>query len=111
MTAGAIRIGTAGWAVPRAGADRFPADGTGLQRYAARFDCAEINATFYKPPRPSTLQRWVDSTAEDFRFAVKAPKAITHEARLVDVEAPLSAFAQQLELLGPKLGPVLVQLP
>ncbi|MDB5452807.1 MAG: hypothetical protein JWO33_1385 [Caulobacteraceae bacterium] len=107
----ALRIGTAGWAIPRTVAERFPAEGTGLARYAARFDAVEINSTFYRPHRPQTFARWVETTPPGFRFAVKAPRAITHEARLVDAEAPLAAFAGDVAALGDKLGPLLVQLP
>ena len=105
------RIGTAGWAIPRLVADRFPAEGSGLQRYAARFDAAEINTTFYRSHRPQTYLRWAESVPDGFRFAVKAPRAITHERRLVDVAALLDAFLAEVRLLGDRLGPVLVQLP
>jgi uncharacterized protein YecE (DUF72 family) len=107
----ALRIGTAGWAIPRAVAERFPAEGTGLARYAARFDAVEINSTFYRPHRPQTFARWAETTPASFRFAVKAPRAITHEARLVDVEARLVQFVGEVSALGEKLGPLLVQLP
>src|SRR3712207_4563858 len=106
-----VRIGTAGWTIPRAVAEHFPAEGTGLQRYAARFDAAEINSTFYRSHRTGTLARWADSVPEHFRFAVKAPKAITHERRLVGAEALLARFLHETAELGEKRGPVLVQLP
>jgi len=106
-----LHIATAGWAIPRAVAERFPAEGSGLQRYAARFDAVEINSTFYRPHRESTFVRWRETTPDGFRFAVKAPRAITHEARLVGCGALLETFFAQLAPLGPKLGPVLVQLP
>jgi len=105
------RIGTAGWAIPRPVADCFPTDGAGLQRYAARFDAAEINTTFYRSHRPQTYVRWAQSVPDGFRFAVKAPRAITHERRLVDVLPLLDAFLAEVRLLGDRLGPVLVQLP
>lgn len=91
--------------------DRFPAEGSGLQRYAGRFDAAEINSTFYRSHRPGTLARWAASVPEDFRFAVKAPKTITHERRLAECGELLTRFFAEIEELGPKLGPVLVQLP
>ncbi|HYE47073.1 MAG TPA: DUF72 domain-containing protein [Caulobacter sp.] len=106
-----IRIGTAGWAVPRAIADRFPADLKGLQRYAARFDCAEINTTFYRPHRADTYARWRDSVPPGFRFAVKLRRTITHEARLADCRGELDAFVAEVAGLGEALGPLLVQLP
>lgn len=106
-----VRIGTAGWATPRAVAGRFPIEGSGLQRYAAVFNAAEINTTFYRPHRPTTFVSWAASTPHDFRFAVKVPKAITHERRLVDCDELLGAFLQEIAGLGDRLGPVLVQLP
>jgi uncharacterized protein YecE (DUF72 family) len=71
----------------------------------------EINSTFYRLPRPTTLERWRDSTPADFRFAAKLPRAITHEAGL-DVSArEVNEFCKLMTRLEPKLGPLLVQLP
>jgi uncharacterized protein YecE (DUF72 family) len=109
--AAALRIGTAGWAIPRAVASRFPEGGSGLARYAARLDAAEINSSFYRSHRPGTWARWRDTTAAGFSFAVKAPKAVTHEARLADVRGRLAEFLEEARLLGDRLGPILVQLP
>ena len=106
-----LRIATAGWAIPRAVAGQFPTDGAGLVRYAARLDAVEINTTFYRSHRPATYARWVATTPPDFQFAVKLPRAITHDARLADVTARLEAFRLEVEQLGDKLGPLLVQLP
>ncbi len=89
------KVGTAGWAVPRAVAADFPAQGSTLERYAARFDAVEINT----------------ATPPEFRFALKAPRTITHDARLVNVTSLLTAFRDEALDLGEKLGPVLVQLP
>lgn len=106
-----IRIGTAGWTIPRRHAAHFPAEGSGLQRYAARFNAAEINSTFYRSHKPETYARWVESVPKNFRFAVKMPKTITHERRLLDVSELLDRFIDEIAALGPKLGPVLIQLP
>jgi uncharacterized protein YecE (DUF72 family) len=106
-----IRIGTAGWTIPRRHAENFPAEGSGLARYASRFNAVEINSTFYRSHKPQTYARWVAAVPEDFRFAVKMPKAITHERRLVKVADLLDRFAEETSLLGSKLGPVLIQLP
>ncbi|MDB5468578.1 MAG: hypothetical protein JWR84_138 [Caulobacter sp.] len=108
---GEIRIGTAGWAVPRAVAGQFPTEGTGLQRYADRLDCAEINSTFYRPHKLAIYARWRDSVPPGFRFAVKLRKTITHEARLADCAGLLRDFAAEVSGLGDRLGPLLVQLP
>ena len=107
----AIRIGTAGWSIPRAVADRFPAEGSGLERYAARFPAAEINSSFYRPHRRATYERWAASVPAGFRFAVKLPKAITHERRLVACADLLDRFADETAGLAEKRGPILVQLP
>jgi uncharacterized protein YecE (DUF72 family) len=106
-----IRIGTAGWTIPRAVADRFPPLGSQLERYAARFDAVEINTTFYRPHRAQTFARWVAATPAGFRFSVKAPRTITHEQRLVDCGDQVQAFIDQVQALGDRLGPLLVQLP
>ncbi len=106
-----IRIGTAGWSVPATVRDRFPAEGATLHRYAAVLDAVEINSSFYRPHKPQTYARWAAATPERFRFAVKAPKTITHERRLVDADEPLDRFLGDTAALGHKRGPVLVQLP
>lgn len=92
-------------------AESFPAAGSGLERYAARFDAVEINSTFYRSHRPATYARWVASTPPGFRFAVKLPRTITHDARLVGAAPLLAAFRVEALQLGDKLGPLLVQLP
>lgn len=106
-----LRIGTAAWAIPRAVADAFPSEGSALQRYAAVFNCVEINSSFYRSHKPETYARWAASVGADFRFAVKLPRTITHEARLAAPEMALDQFASEAGGLGPKLGSVLMQLP
>ena len=106
-----FRIGTAGWSIPRTLAESFPGEGAHLERYARTLACAEINATFYRSPRPSTYARWVASVPESFRFSVKAPKAITHEAALNCAPEQLQSFLGEARTLGPHLGPILFQLP
>jgi uncharacterized protein YecE (DUF72 family) len=106
-----IRIGTAGWTIPKQHAAEFPSQGTHLQRYAARFSCVEINSAFYRPHKPATYARWAASVPPDFRFAVKLPREITHIRRLVDIDDPLNRFLSEVAALGVRLGPLLVQLP
>ena len=105
-----IRIGTAGWSFPRS-LHGFPADGSGLERYAAVFNAVEINSSFYRPHQRKTYERWAASTPAGFRFAVKVPRTITHERRLVDVGEPMMRFLDECGGLGEKLGPLLIQLP
>jgi uncharacterized protein YecE (DUF72 family) len=100
-----LRIGTAGWTIPRACAHNFPRSGSGLQRYATRLRAAEINVTFYRLPRPHTLTRWAVEVPDGFSFAVKFPKAITHERRLIGTEELLEDFLSRVQHLGSKLGP------
>jgi uncharacterized protein YecE (DUF72 family) len=106
-----VRVGTAGWAIPRAVAGSFPEEGSGLTRYAARFGVAEINSSFHRPHRPGTYARWADTTPESFRFSAKLPRTITHGLRLANTEAELGRFLSEIAGLGSKLGPLLVQLP
>lgn len=106
-----IRIGCAGWQLRKDQQPQFPGDGTHLQRYAARFDCVEINSSFYREHRPATYARWADDTPDNFRFAVKMPGEITHRSRLRDVGGLLDSFVSGIGRLQHKLAVVLVQLP
>jgi uncharacterized protein YecE (DUF72 family) len=104
-------IGTAGWSIPAETRHLFPAEGTSLERYAARFAGVEINSSFHHPHRPSTWARWAESVPDDFRFAVKIPKAISHKAKLAGCEDAAAAFAAEIRPLGAKLAILLLQLP
>jgi len=104
-------IGCAGWSLGREYWPQFPAEGTHLQRYAARFNCVEINSSFYRPHRRQTYARWADSVPPGFGFSVKVPKQITHELRLQNCDQALDEFLGQCEGLADRLGCLLVQLP
>jgi uncharacterized protein YecE (DUF72 family) len=106
-----IFVGTSGWQIPRTSADAFPSEGSTLQRYGARLPAVEINTRFYRSHRDATWERWAAAVPPGFRFAVKAPRVVTHERKLADAGEPLESFAREISLLGDKLGPVLVQLP
>ena len=106
-----VRIGTAGWSVSSEVRHRFGPAASGLVRYATRLGAAEVNSSFYRPHRPATYGRWAESVPEDFRFAVKLPKRVTHDQRLVGAEAAIDAFLAEVGCLGAKLGPILIQLP
>lgn len=106
-----LHIGTAAWSIPRAVAQDFPGDGSHLARYARVLNCAEINTSFYRPHKPETYARWAEETPEDFRFSVKLPKAITHEAGLRGIKEPLVEFLDEAGQLGHRLGALLIQLP
>jgi len=79
--------------------------------YAGHFASVEINYTFYRMPTARLLANWGRETPDRFRFALKAPRRITHDQRLRSVEDTLASFCEIAETLGPKLGPVLFQLP
>lgn len=106
-----IAIGTAGWSLPKAHASQFPETGSHLERYGHRFSAVEINTSFYRPHRVSTYEKWAAAVPDGFHFAVKVPRAITHERRLTGVDELLVRFLGEVASLGTKLGPLLLQLP
>jgi uncharacterized protein YecE (DUF72 family) len=108
---GTIRIGTAGWTIPGRHAEAFPAEGSSLERYAARFACAEINSSFHRSHRPETWERWARSVPDGFLFSAKLSKEVTHRRKLVDCAEPLAASIAEMKQLGDKLAVLLVQLP
>jgi uncharacterized protein YecE (DUF72 family) len=82
-----------------------------LAFYGGRFPSVEINYTFYRMPTNSILANWAAEVPDRFRFALKAPRRITHDQRLRSVEDTLASFCSIARTLGPKLGPLLFQLP
>ncbi len=82
-----------------------------LGYYAQRFRTVELNNPFYRLPEPASFDRWRDAVPDDFLFAVKASRYITHIRRLRDVGESLALFLERAERLGPRLGPLLFQLP
>jgi uncharacterized protein YecE (DUF72 family) len=111
------RIGCSGWNYSswRHGVfypERFPAR-LWLEYYARRFDTVEVNATFYRLPTTQAVQGWVDQTPDDFVFAVKLSRYVTHVKRLRELGPSLERFYERIEPLArsSKLGPLLWQLP
>jgi len=82
-----------------------------LRFYAERLPSVEINNTFYRMPKPELLAGWGDGAPDQFTFALKATRRITHQQKLADVEQDVQYFFEVAEALGDKLGPVLFQLP
>ncbi|HEY3065446.1 MAG TPA: DUF72 domain-containing protein [Methylomirabilota bacterium] len=82
-----------------------------LPFYSERFATVEINATFYRMPNAATLAAWDAATPATFVFTLKAPQRITHMRRLRDVDELVRVFCDTAHTLGPKLGPLLFQLP
>jgi uncharacterized protein YecE (DUF72 family) len=109
-----IRIGTSGYNYPEWRGSFYPlkfATDKMLPYYAGHFSTVEINYTFYRMPNAKTIAGWDAETPAGFCFALKASRRITHDARLKDVDEPLRYFLDTASQLGPKLGPVLFQLP
>jgi uncharacterized protein YecE (DUF72 family) len=92
----------------------YPA-GTGsggyLGEYARRLNTVEGNTTFYAVPGPNTVHEWAAETPETFRFCFKVPRAISHAGKLVNHLAAVETFLEAVRPLGPRLGPMFLQLP
>ena len=106
-----VRVGCAGWSIPGRSAVRFEGLGSHLHRYSMELNCCEINSSFRRSHQPATWERWAMSVAADFRFSVKLPRSITHDAKLACTPEILTDFLRRIQLLGNTLGPVLVQTP
>lgn len=109
-----VHVGTSGYNFPEWKGTFYPAKlpaAKMLAYYAERLGTVEVNYTFYRMPNPKTVAEWVAATPERFTFVLKAPQRITHIARLKFVDKPLAYFCDTTRGLGPKLGPILFQLP
>jgi uncharacterized protein YecE (DUF72 family) len=82
-----------------------------LTFYAEHFHTVEVDSTFYACPTPRTVSNWAARTPEGFIFSLKVPQTITHDKVLVDCDAELSEFLETMDILGPKLGPIVFQFP
>jgi uncharacterized protein YecE (DUF72 family) len=111
--AGRVLIGTQGWNYA-AWVGPFYPEGTRpadmLTRYAEAFPTVEVDSTFYAIPPESSVLGWARRTPDDFVFSLKLTRDITHERRLRDAQADTELFLERARLLGPRLGPILVQL-
>jgi uncharacterized protein YecE (DUF72 family) len=109
-----IWVGTSGYNYPEWKGSFYPEKlpaAKMLPYYAERFPTVEINYTFYRAPNEKILQGWDAATPERFRLTLKAPKRITHDARLRDCGDRVRQFLETAAVLGPKLGALLFQLP
>lgn len=110
-----IRVGISGWRyAPWRGVFYPPGlpQRLELEHAAQRMTSIEVNGSFYSLQRPTSWARWAEAVPEDFVFAVKGPRFISHMLKLVDVEVPLANFfASGVLTLGHRLGPLLWQLP
>ena len=109
-----IRIGTSGYSYPEWRGSFYPAGfptSQMLSYYADRLSTVEINNTFYRLPSEKVLANWAEQTPPEFVFTLKAPRRITHEARLRECDELMGVFWSRAQTLGPKLGVLLFQLP
>jgi uncharacterized protein YecE (DUF72 family) len=104
-------VGTAGWTIPAKDAEHFGAGSSALARYATRFAGVEVNSSFHRPHRRATWERWAESVPASFRFAVKIPKSISHQRKLVECDDLVGGFLDEVGGLGDKLAILLLQLP
>jgi uncharacterized protein YecE (DUF72 family) len=109
-----LHVGTSGWNYPEWRGSFYPEamkPAAMLPYYAERFSTVEVNNTFYRMPTPKLVEGWAAAVPGAFRFVLKAPQRITHFARLRDVDEPVRVFCDTARVLGPRLGPLLFQLP
>lgn len=114
MAAERILIGTSGWTYPHWRGVLYPPgmpQRVWLETYATEFGAVELNATFYRLPRPEVFAGWARRTPEDFRFAIKASRQITHRRRLADCADTIAWLFAPVARLGRRAEVVLWQLP
>jgi uncharacterized protein YecE (DUF72 family) len=109
-----VRIGTSGWAYKDWNGPFYPQEVKAAGRLAhisRRFRTLEINASFYRMPTDQAVAGWRDQTPDDFLFAWKASRFLTHNKKLKDPAEPLAFMFSRIAGLGDKIGPILFQLP
>jgi uncharacterized protein YecE (DUF72 family) len=114
VSAPRVRIGTSGWDYDHWVGPFYPQGSQAEDRlrfYAERFDCVELNSTFYRLPEPRTVRAWHDGTPAGFLFACKASRYVTHMKKLADPAEATTRLFEAIRPLGSKLGPILFQLP
>ena len=108
------RVGTSGFSYDEWVGSFYPQDLPGAGRlafYASRLPAVEINNTFYRMPAANVLAGWAARVPAGFRFALKAPRRITHAAKGADPSDAVTHLFRTVESLGDRLGLVLFQLP
>jgi uncharacterized protein YecE (DUF72 family) len=109
-----LHVGTSGYNFPEWKGSFYPAKlpaAKMLEFYATKLATVEVNYTFYRMPNPKIVAGWAATVPDGFTFVLKAPQRITHILRLRDIDDPLRYFCDTVQGLGPKLGPLLFQLP
>jgi uncharacterized protein YecE (DUF72 family) len=114
MAAGIVHVGTSGWQYRDWRGVLYPRglpQGEWLSHFAATFETVEVNNSFYRLPERATFERWRRQTPPGFVVTVKASRYVTHILRLREAEDPVDTLWERAKGLGPRLGPVLFQLP
>ncbi len=109
-----LLIGTSGWTYASWKGTFYPPNLPSrryLEFYAREFPATEVNYSFYHLPKPSTYENWSRQVPENFVFAVKASRFITHIKRLEDVDEAWHNFVRNARYLKDHLGPILLQFP
>jgi len=109
-----IRLGTSAFTAAGWESSFYPAGMNSrdfLSYYATKFDTVEVDSTYYGTPSPSTVSRWASKVPEGFLFSAKVPQTITHQNCLKDCDEDFATFVNTMDLLGNKLGPLVLQFP
>ena len=109
-----MRVGCSGWSYAAWRGVVYPTDvpkRRWFETYAGWFDTVELNTTFYRLPRPETVEAWAAAAPPGFEYAVKLAGFVTHRRKLLDPERSWELHADRVRRLGPSLGVTLVQLP
>lgn len=109
-----LRLGTSSWSSPDWVGPFYPSGtppASFLAEYAKHFDTVEVDSSFYRTPSATMVRNWRERTPAGFLFAAKVPRVITHEKVLSDCAAEFKEFLAAMDLLGEKLGPLLLQFP
>lgn len=105
-------IGTSGWSYKDWVGPFYPVGTKAadyLSIYTGKYNTVEVDSTFYGIPRETTVQKWAEISSKNFTFSPKVPQEITHENRLKKCDQIWEKFLKTLQILGPKLGPVVLQ--
>src|SRR4051812_44793940 len=111
---GCVRIGTSGWFYKHWMGIFYPARMPGAEQlpfYAQHFDSVEVNYSFYRLPPRSVFETWRAATPQDFLFAVKGSRYLSHMKKLKEPADPMRRLMESAGGLEEKLGPILIQLP
>lgn len=109
-----LHVGTSGWSYKHWNGLFYPGNlkpAKYLEYYFTKFDCVELNSSFYHLPLKTTVEGWLNRTPDQFIFCPKLSRYITHQLRLLNTREPLSRFFEVFDALKLKTGPVLIQLP